>query len=161
MKQTYQQFNRMVYDYYNQYYATERTTLMRRLRRNLINNNISIKQNNTNYFIKNGAGKKYYFYNPPDYQYAFIEYQPNKNNKNKKIQQFIMINSCWVSQGCFFIGAKENLSVYLLGCPNKGIEYGAMNNDSFLRWYPRTTSSFTDFRFKENRISSSGPCNQN
>jgi hypothetical protein len=162
MKETYQQFNRRVYDYYNQYYATEALTLKRRQARNIINNDISIKQNNCNYFIKNSINKKFYFYNPPDYQYAFIEYNPiNKNSKMKKIQQFVLINGCWANQGCFFIGAKRNLQTYLLGCPNKGINFGKIVFNENISWYAKPAAESEIYRFKQNRITSSGPCNQN
>ena len=57
-----QDFNYDVVSYYNQYYASAKTTQNRRIMRNYLNNQQSIKEFNKNPFINNSSGKKFNFY---------------------------------------------------------------------------------------------------
>lgn len=152
MKETYSQFNKLVIDYYNQYHATEAETLQRRIHRNYINNNISIKQNNKNYFINNNSNKKYYFYNPPGYSYAFIEYSPINNKK--KIEKYILINNCWCKQTCFFIPKNTNLQTYVLGCPNQNKQFNVINFNGNIDWYYLPTKVQQKYKIQLNRFGS-------
>ena len=73
--------------YYNQYYASEKTTQNRRIMRNFINNQESIKKANQNPFM-NKQGKKFYFYNVNNQMFMIIQEGCN-------IRTFININKNW------------------------------------------------------------------
>jgi hypothetical protein len=82
-------FNIDVLIYYNQYYASEKTTQNRRIMRNYLNNLESTKKANQNPFM-NKQGKKFYFF------YSYIQnYMVIENTDNNSIDVYIYINKCW------------------------------------------------------------------
>jgi hypothetical protein len=83
----YADFEYDVYSYYNQYYASEKTTQNRRIMRNYLNNQESIKKSNQNPFM-NKQGKKFYFYNANNQMFMIIQEGCN-------IRTFININKNW------------------------------------------------------------------
>jgi hypothetical protein len=83
-----QQFNYDVYSYYNQYCASEKVTQNRRIMRNYINNQQSVKKFNENPFINN-KNKKFNFLYTYGQNYMIVE------NENKTIDIFISINKSW------------------------------------------------------------------
>jgi len=82
-------FNYDVIVYYNQYCASPKTTQNRRILRNYLNNQETIKQYNKNPFINN-KGIKYYFLYAEIQTYMIVE---NLNEKNANI--YILIGKCW------------------------------------------------------------------
>lgn len=88
-----------IYRYYNEYYASPKTTQDRRLRRNLNLNNADIALSNKNPFINN-RGLKFYFSYPYE-TYMYVEHQPQGNKK--RINQYIKINSCWCHQKTYMV----------------------------------------------------------
>jgi hypothetical protein len=82
-------FNYDVITYYNQYCASEKTTQNRRILRNYLSNQQTIKQYNKNPFINN-KGIKYYFLYAEIQTYMIVE---NLNEKNANI--YILIGKCW------------------------------------------------------------------
>ena len=84
-------FNYDVISYYNQYYASAKTTQNRRIMRNYLNNQASIKKSNKNPFMNN-AGKKFNFFYSYAQNFMIVE------NKNNSIDIFILINKCWCHQ---------------------------------------------------------------
>jgi len=82
-------FNYDVISYYNQYYASPYVTQQRRILRNYINNNQTIKQSNKNPFINNGD-KKFYFLYTYAQNYMIIE-----NQKLGTTDMYIYINKNW------------------------------------------------------------------
>jgi hypothetical protein len=92
----YADFTIDVYTYYNQYYASPKTTQNRRIMRNYLNNQSSIKQFNQNPF-KNNKGKLFYFFNSEIQSYMVIEYTTNliPQKPNGSLDVFILINSHW------------------------------------------------------------------
>jgi hypothetical protein len=83
-----QQFNYDVYSYYNQYYASEKVTQQRRIMRNYLNNQQSVKKFNQNPFLNN-KNKKFNFLYTYAQNYMIIE------NENNSLDVFILINKCW------------------------------------------------------------------
>jgi len=83
----YADFEYNVLFYYNEYYASEKTTQNRRIMRNFINNQESIKKANQNPFM-NKQGKKFYFYNVNNQMFMIIQEGCN-------IRTFININKNW------------------------------------------------------------------
>jgi hypothetical protein len=92
----YGNFEADVYLYYNQYYASPKTTEYRRILRNYINNNHSIKKSNKNPFINN-KGKIFYFFHSLIQSYMVIEYTTNliPNKPQGSLDVFIKINTNW------------------------------------------------------------------
>jgi hypothetical protein len=84
----YYDFEYNVYNYYNQYCASAKTTQNRRIQRNYQNNLLSIKEYNRNPFINN-QGKKFNFLYTYAQNYRLIQ------NQNKSIDMYILINNCW------------------------------------------------------------------
>ena len=77
-----------VITYYNQYYASEKTTQNRRIMRNYLNNQQSIKEFNKNPFLNN-KNKKFKFLYTYAQNYMIIE------NENNSSDIFILINKSW------------------------------------------------------------------
>lgn len=92
----YGNFEADVYLYYNQYYASPKTTQNRRILRNYTNNNYSIKKWNKNPFINN-KGKIFYFFQSLIQSYMVIEYTTNliPNKPKGSLDVFIKINTNW------------------------------------------------------------------
>jgi hypothetical protein len=87
----YKDFEADVYLYYNQYYASPWVTQQRRIMRNYINNNNSIKKSNKNPFFNNKNRKFNFIYGEGE-TYMIIE------NSNKSIEIYIWINNGWCLQ---------------------------------------------------------------
>jgi len=83
----YSDFEYNVYFYYNQYFASPKTTQDRRIMRNYLNNLESIKKSNQNPFMNN-KGKKFYFYYVNNQTYMIIQEESN-------VRTFININKNW------------------------------------------------------------------
>ena len=83
-------FEKQIYCYYNQYYASPAITQKRRQLRNYYNNNVTIKESNVNPFYNN-QGKKYGFINAQKETYMTIQ-------EKGEISFFLLINSCWCFQ---------------------------------------------------------------
>jgi hypothetical protein len=92
----YADFTIDVYTYYNEYCASPKVTQNRRILRNYLNNNQTIKESNKNPFINN-KGKQFYFFNSEVQSYMAIEYTTNliPNKPQNSIDIFIRINSHW------------------------------------------------------------------
>lgn len=84
----YADFTADVYLYYNQYYASAKVTQERRILRNYINNQNSIKKSNINPFFNN-QNKKFNFLYTNELTYMLIQYA------NKSIDTFILIDKLW------------------------------------------------------------------
>ena len=84
-------FDYDVLSYYNQYYASPKTTQNRRIMRNYLNNQASIKKSNINPFI-NCVGKKFNFFYSYAQNFMIVE------NQNNTIDIYIQINNCWCHQ---------------------------------------------------------------
>ncbi len=112
---THQEFDYLVNNYYNQYYATEADTQRRRQLRNLNNNNKSIALNNKNPFI-GSKGQTFFFY-MNTYTYKYIVYQPDSFGK-RKVDSFVFINStgCFCPMGCFELEPNQTLAQYVQLC---------------------------------------------
>ena len=82
-----QDFNFDVYSYYNQYYASPYVTQQRRILRNYLNNQQSIKEANQNPFLNNN-GKKFNFLYTYDQNYMIV-------TQKNTINVFIRINNSW------------------------------------------------------------------
>ena len=78
-----QDFEKLIYTYYNQYCASPAVTEKRRIMRNYLSNNQSIQQNNVNPFLQN-PNKRYYF-------------QDNKMyiNEGNILYKYIRTGSVW------------------------------------------------------------------
>ena len=87
----YKDFEADVYLYYNQYYAPAKVTQDRRIMRNYINNQNSIKYSNQNPFINNKNIKFNFIYG---YGQTYMLVQ----NQNKSIDIYIKINNNWCLQ---------------------------------------------------------------
>ena len=85
-------FNYDVISFYNQYYASAQTTQNRRILRNYLSNQQTIKQSNKNPFINN-KGLKYYFLYAEIQTYMIVE---NLREKNANI--YILIGNHWCHQ---------------------------------------------------------------
>ena len=83
-----QEFDYDVCAYYNQYYASPKVTQQRRIMRNYLNNQQTIKQFNQNPFLNNKS-KKFNFLYTYAQNYMIIE------NENNSLDVFIKINSNW------------------------------------------------------------------
>ena len=90
----YADFTTDVYLYYNQYYASPYVTQQRRILRNYINNNNTIKQNNINPFINNKNIKFNFVYGEGE-TYMVVQ------NANKSIDIYIKIGVNWCLQRHF------------------------------------------------------------
>ena len=90
----YADFTVDVYTYYNQYYASPYVTQQRRILRNYINNNNTIKQNNINPFINNKNIKFNFVYGEAE-TYMVVQ------NANKSIDIYIKIGVNWCLQRHF------------------------------------------------------------
>lgn len=77
-----------IYKYYNQYYASSYVTQQRRIMRNYLSNQDTVKQNNRNPFINN-QNKKFSFLYNYDQTYMIVQ------NKNNIINMFLLINNHW------------------------------------------------------------------
>ncbi len=86
-------FNYDVIAFYNQYYASPKTTQRRRLLRNYISNNQVIKQYNQNPFINN-KGKTFNFLYTYDQNYMIVQ-------TKETTTLYIYINKCWCKMGIF------------------------------------------------------------
>lgn len=86
-------FNYDVVSFYNQYYAPAHTTQRRRVLRNYINNNESIKKFNKNPFMNNN-GKTFNFLYTYDQNYMI-----EQTKETTKL--YININKCWCKMGIF------------------------------------------------------------
>jgi hypothetical protein len=84
----YADFTADVYLYYNQYYASAKVTQERRILRNYINNQNSIKKSNINPFFNN-KNKKFNFLYTNELTYMLIQYA------NNSIDTFISIDKMW------------------------------------------------------------------
>jgi hypothetical protein len=84
----YADFTADVYLYYNQYYAPAKVTQQRRILRNYINNQNTIKNSNINPFINN-KNKKFNFLYTNELTYMLIQ------NANNSVDTFILINNMW------------------------------------------------------------------
>jgi len=84
----YADFTADVYLYYNQYYAPAKVTQERRILRNYINNQISIKKSNINPFFNN-KNKKFNFLYTNNLTYMLIQYT------NKSIDTYILVVNMW------------------------------------------------------------------
>ncbi len=113
------QWNYLVNNYYNEYYATEADTQRRRQERNLRNNNRSIQLANKNPFIQNHqqSGTTTYFFYMNTYNYKYIVYQPDANGK-RKVNAFVFINGTgvWCNMGFFELQAGQTLAEYVQLC---------------------------------------------
>jgi len=90
----YQDFTADVYLYYNQYYASPYVTQQRRIIRNYINNNNSIKKANKNPFINNKNIKFNFVYGEAE-TYMVVQYA------DKSINIYIRIGNGWCLQRHF------------------------------------------------------------
>jgi hypothetical protein len=88
-----QDFNYDVIAYYNQYYASPYVTQQRRILRNYLSNQQTIKEFNRNPFINN-KNKKYYFLYTYAQNYMIVE---NPNSKDL----YILINKNWCKMRTF------------------------------------------------------------
>lgn len=80
-----------VLSYYNQYYATPYETQQRRIMRNYINNQNTIRESNKNNYINN-QGKKFSFYYAQTQNYMLIQYTlPGQNYADL----FTVVNGVW------------------------------------------------------------------
>jgi hypothetical protein len=84
----YRDFTRNVYTYYNQYCAPPKITQERRILRNYINNQNSIKKSNINPFFNN-KNKIFNFLYTEELTYMLIQ------NSNKSVDTYILINNQW------------------------------------------------------------------
>ncbi len=115
------EWNYLVNNYYNEYFATEAITQRRRQERNLRNNNLSIQQSNKNGLIKmhqkTGITTFFYYFNT--YSYKYDVYLP-KEDGSRKVEAYVLINStgCWCFMGCFTLPKCQNLARYLQICGN-------------------------------------------
>ena len=101
----YRDFTIDVYSYYNQYYASPKETQNRRILRNYINNNNSIKKSNINPFINNKNIKFNFVYGEAE-TYMVVQ------NNNKSIDIYIKIGEQWCLQRHFNkINCKELANV--------------------------------------------------
>ncbi len=113
------QFEYLVNNYYNEYYATEAETQRRRQERNLRNNNQSIFEANKNGLIsfdkKMNAVTYFYYFNT--YNYKYIVFKPNPDG-SRKVLAFVLINStgCWCNMGCFTLKPGQTLASYVQLC---------------------------------------------
>lgn len=87
----YKDFEADVYLYYNQYYASPWVTQQRRIMRNYINNNNTIKKSNKNPFFNN-KNKKFNFI------YGYGETYMLVQNADKSVDIYIRINNGWCLQ---------------------------------------------------------------
>jgi hypothetical protein len=87
----YADFTANVYLYYNQYYASPYVTQQRRILRNYINNNNTIKESNINPFINNKNMKFNFVYGEGE-TYMVVQ------NANKSIDIYIKIGVSWCLQ---------------------------------------------------------------
>jgi hypothetical protein len=78
-----------IYAYYNQYYATAAETQQRRIMRNYLSNQQTIKQYNKNPFINNKS-KKFNFLYTYGQTYMIVEDKLKEN-----IVMYILINNNW------------------------------------------------------------------
>jgi hypothetical protein len=102
----YRDFTIDVYIYYNQYYASPKETQNRRIMRNYLNNQASIKKSNINPFINN-KNKKFNFVYGNGQTYMVVQ------NENKSIDIFININKFWCLQKHFNSIDCNELALYL------------------------------------------------
>ncbi len=113
------EFNFLVDNYYNQYYATEALTQRRRQIRNLINNNRSIQQANKNPFIKfdKKTHTQTFFFYMNTYNYKYIVYKPELDGR-RRVQSFVYINTqnVWCYKGEFYLNPGQNLAEYVQLC---------------------------------------------
>ena len=114
------EFNYLVDNYYNDYYATVADGQRRRQMRNLINNNKTIAQANMNPFIQQHKDTNtttfFYYFNTYTYKY-------NVNNLlnpdgTRKVRSFVFITStgCWCDMGCFELQPNQTLAQYVQLC---------------------------------------------
>jgi hypothetical protein len=87
----YQDFEADVLLYYNQYYASAKVTQDRRIMRNYINNQNSIKQSNKNPFFNNKNTKFNFIYGYGQ-TYMVVQYA------NKSVAIYIKIDTHWCLQ---------------------------------------------------------------
>jgi len=77
-----------IYKYYNEYCASSSVTQQRRIMRNYLSNQETVKQYNRNPFINN-QNKKFSFLYNYDQTYMIVQ------NKNNSINMFLLINNHW------------------------------------------------------------------
>ena len=115
-----QQFNYLVDNYYNQYYATEAITQRRRQMRNLMNNNQTISQANQNPFLAQNrlTNTTTFFYYFNTYTYKYMVNNNLNPNGTRKVHAFVLIAStgCWCDMGCFELQPGQTLAQYVQLC---------------------------------------------
>lgn len=115
-----QQFNYLVDNYYNDYYATEADGQRRRQMRNLINNNKTIGQANQNPFLPQNrvTNTTTFFYYFSTYTYKYIVNNNLNPDGTRKVHSFVFITStgCWCNMGCFELQPGQTLAQYVQLC---------------------------------------------
>lgn len=104
------EFEKQIYTYYNQYCASPKTTQDRRIMRNYLSNQQSIKQWNRNPFTQN-KNKKYYFQYEQGGTYMYIEFLPVYNTK--KVMKYTFTGNCWCHQNTYHIPTTENIQTWI------------------------------------------------
>lgn len=120
-KLTQNQFNFLVNNYYNQYYATEALTQRRRQMRNLMNNNKSIQTSNRDGLIEfsKKTNTQTFFYYMSTYNYKYIVY-PEDIDGRRKVDSFVYQNTqnVWCYMGIFYLNPGQSLANYIKLCYN-------------------------------------------
>lgn len=113
------QWDYLVNNYYNEYYATEAITQRRRQERNLRNNERSIQEANRNGLIaySKKTNSQTFFFKMNTYNYKYIVFPPNASGK-RPVQSFVFINGtgCWCNMGCFELEPNQTLAQYVQLC---------------------------------------------
>ncbi len=116
---THNQFDFLVENYYNQYYATEALTQKRRQMRNLMNNNQSIQKANKDYLIEfsKKTNTQTFFFYMNTYNYKYIVYLPELDGR-RKVQSFVYQNTqnVWCYMGDFYLNPGQTLAEYVQLC---------------------------------------------
>ncbi len=114
------QFNYLVDNYYNDYFATEADNQRRRQMRNLINNNKTISQANSNPFIQQHqlTDTTTYFFYMNTYNYRYIVNNKLNPNGTRKVHASVFISGtgCWCDMGCFELQPGQTLAQYVQLC---------------------------------------------
>ncbi len=112
------EFEYLVNNYYNEYYATEAITQRRRQLRNLKNNNQSIRKANYNPFVYEKNFQTYFYY-MNTYTYKYLVY-PLLPDGRRKVHSYVLINSAgnFCDMGCFYLNPGQNLADYVNLCYN-------------------------------------------
>ncbi len=113
------QWEYLVNNYYNEYYATEADTQRRRQERNLRNNNQSIREANKNGLLTydkiHNTVTYFYYYNT--YNYKYIVHQPDPLGF-RKVLAFVYITgtNTWCYMGPFTLEPNQTLAQYVQLC---------------------------------------------